>query len=217
MVGAVNKRPSGSALPPASQTPLPSAPASSEAGCPALSPWSLPQPSEGRDRSVEVEGVLRVGSREVSPPPSLRSVGGEGEGECAARALASAGDSAASSLPGEGVAGLSRSQESLVLADPIPVASSSPPGSDRRSRCGGKGGSTGDRSRSRSSRLSPPWGRASREEHLGARSRYRGASVWSWESRSRSTMDESALAVTCHAPLLPVCGLVAPGRGLLML
>ena len=67
-----------------------------------------------------------VGSREVSPPPSLRSVGGEGG--CAARALASAGagDSAASSLPGEGVAGSLRSQESFVLADPDPVASSRP-------------------------------------------------------------------------------------------
>ena len=50
---------------------------SSEAGRPALPPWSLPPPSERRDRLGEVEGVLHVGSREVSPPPSLRSVGGE--------------------------------------------------------------------------------------------------------------------------------------------
>ena len=31
----------------------------------------------------------------------------------------------------------------------------------------------------------------------------------------RSCVDESALAVTRHAPLLPVCGLVVPGCGLL--
>ena len=31
----------------------------------------------------------------------------------------------------------------------------------------------------------------------------------------RGHMDESALAVTRHAPLLPICSLVAPGRGLL--
>ena len=31
----------------------------------------------------------------------------------------------------------------------------------------------------------------------------------------RSRMDENALAVTHHAPLLPMCGLVAPSHGLL--
>ena len=31
----------------------------------------------------------------------------------------------------------------------------------------------------------------------------------------RGRVYESALTVTCHAPLLPMCGLVAPGRGLL--
>ena len=58
-----------------------------------------------------------MGSREVSSPPSHGSLGGGGE---VARALASGGasDSAASPLPWVGVAGSSRSQESLVLADP---------------------------------------------------------------------------------------------------
>ena len=61
-------RPRGSFLTPASQTPPPSALTSSEASRPALPPRSLPSqslppPSEGRDRSGEVEGVHRVGSR----------------------------------------------------------------------------------------------------------------------------------------------------------
>ena len=76
--GCRKKRTSGFALPTASQTPPPSASASSEAGRPALPPRSLPPPSEWRARLGEVEGVLRVGSLKVSPPPSLRSVGGEG-------------------------------------------------------------------------------------------------------------------------------------------
>ena len=98
--GRRKKCPSGSALPPASQTPPPSASASSEAGRPVLPPQSLPPPSEGRDCSGEVEGVHRVGSCEVPLPSSLHSMGGEGGG--AARGLASvgAGNSAASSLPG---------------------------------------------------------------------------------------------------------------------
>ena len=101
------------------------------------------------------------------------------------RALASAGasDSAVSSFPGVGVAGSSCSQESLVLADPDPVVSSSPPGGDHRSCSGGREGFAGDRFRSRSSRLSPSRGRDSREEHRCARSRSRGARAWSWESR----------------------------------
>ena len=47
-----------------------------------------------------------------------------------------------------------------MLADPDPVASSSSP----KPRSGGRGAYTGDRSCSSSSGLSPPWGRASREE-----------------------------------------------------
>ena len=102
---------------------------------PCASPLVTPPPSEGREHSGEVEGVSRVVSCEVPPPSSLHSGGG------AVRALASAGmgDSAASSLPGEGVAGSSHSQESLVLADSDPVASSSSPGGDCRSRSGGRG------------------------------------------------------------------------------
>ena len=86
--GRYKKRPSGSALPPASQTPPPSVLASSEVLPPPATP---PSPSEGRGRSKEVEGVLRVGSREVSPSFSLHSAGGEGGEGGAARALASAG------------------------------------------------------------------------------------------------------------------------------
>ena len=100
----------------------PSASASSEAGLPVLPPQSLLTPSEGRDHSGEV-GVPHVGSCEVSPPPP--SVLGFGGGGGITRALASAGagNSAAYFLPWEGVAGSSRSQESLVLADPLPVQS----------------------------------------------------------------------------------------------
>ena len=114
-----------------------------------------------------MEGVFRVGSREV-PPPSSLSKGGEGRSTAGALASAGVGDSATSSLPGEGVAGSSRSQESLMLDDPVLVASSSSPGRDRRSRSRARGDSTGDRSRSRSSRLSPPRGRDAREGHRGA-------------------------------------------------
>ena len=155
--GCRKKSPSGSSLSPASQTPP---------------PRFLRKPDTWRFRlehtpfllrgvtARDVEGVLCVGSHEVS--------GGGGGAWASARALVSAGagDSAASSLPGVGVAGSSRSQESLVLADPDPVVSSSPPGGDRRSRTGGRGGSTGDRSRSCSSRLFPPRDRASREVSL---------------------------------------------------
>ena len=104
-----------------------------------------------------------------------------------ALASAGAGDSAASALPGEGVAGSSRPQESLVLADPDPdpVTSSSSPGGDRRSRSRWRGNSTRDRSR-----LSPPRVRAFREEHCCARSWSWGSRALSWESRSRS-MDHS--------------------------
>ena len=87
------------------------------------------------------KGVPRVGSREVSPP-SCHSVGGGGLDSVGAS------DSAASSLPGVGVVGSSRSQESLVLADPSPVASSVSAGCDCRSRSRKIGESTGDRSRS---------------------------------------------------------------------
>ena len=68
--------------------------------------------------------------------------GREGAG-ASASAGAGEGNSAASSLPGEGVAGSSRSQEFFVLADPVPVASSSSPGGDRQSCSWGRGDSTG--------------------------------------------------------------------------
>ena len=79
-------------------------------------------------------------------PPAIREGGGGGGGPVGVS------DSAASSLPGVGVAGSSRSQESPVLADPSPVASSVSAGRDCRSHTREIGGSTGDRSRS--SRLS---------------------------------------------------------------
>ena len=72
-----------------------------------------------------------MGSREVSPPPSCRSVGEERGGAARASASAGASDSAAFSLPGVGVAGSSRSQESPVLADPSLVDSSVSAGRDR--------------------------------------------------------------------------------------
>ena len=63
-------------------------------------------------------------------------------GGSAASALASGGarDSAASSLTGGGVAGSSLSQESLVIAGPVSVASSTSPARGRRSRSRGGGG-----------------------------------------------------------------------------
>ena len=85
--GHRKKRPSGSALPPAFQTPPPSASASSEAGCPALPPRSLPPPSEGRDRLGEVE-VSFAWVLVRSPLPLFC---GRRGGRGAARALASAG------------------------------------------------------------------------------------------------------------------------------
>ena len=185
----------------------PSASASLEAGRPVLPPWSLPPPFEGCDRSVKVVGVHGVGSREAPPPSSLQLKGGERGGAARALASAGAGDSATSSFPGEGVAGSSRSQqESLVLPDPDPVASSSSRRGDRRSCLAGRGETTGDRSHS--SRLAPPRGRASREERRCARSR-EVAHDWSRVSALaprtvRGRVDKSALAVIRHAPLLPV-------------
>ena len=133
-------------------------------------------------------------------------VGEEGGGR-ATRASASGGtsDLATSSLLGVGVAGSSRSQELLVLADPSPVASSVSAGCDRRSRSREIGESTGDRFRLRSSCSSPSRGRDSREGRRCARSQSGGsrdrsrrrrsfrcnssrspsARVWSRQSRSR--------------------------------
>ena len=133
-------------------------------------------------------------------------------------ALASAGvgDSAASSLPGEGVVGSSHSQESLVLDDSVPVASSSSPGCDCQSRLRGRGNSTRNRSSSRSSCLSP----------LGVRILVRGIAVPALGLEVIvpclgscalapltvcGRVDDSSLAVTLCDRLLPVCGLVAPG------
>ena len=71
---------------------------------------------------------------------------------------------------------------------------------------------TGVHSRLRSSRLSPSRGRDSREERRCARSQSRGLLT---PRTVRDRVDKGALAVTRHAPPLPVCGLGAPGRGLL--
>ena len=81
----LKKRPySGSrrnALPTAPPTLPASASASLEAGRPAPLPRPPTPPSEVRGRSGEMEGVPRMGFREVSfPPPSHRSVGEEGGG-----------------------------------------------------------------------------------------------------------------------------------------
>ena len=72
------KRPSGSVLTSAPPPVSPSASTSSQAGRLVPPPRSLPHPSKGRDCSGETEGVPRVGSREVSSPPSHRSRGGGG-------------------------------------------------------------------------------------------------------------------------------------------
>ena len=67
-------RPSGSVLPAAPSPLPPSASASLEAGRPSPPP-SPPSSllSEGRGWSGGSKGVSRVGSRDVSPPPSRKS------------------------------------------------------------------------------------------------------------------------------------------------
>ena len=152
--GSRKKRPSSSTLPSAPPALPSSASASSEAGRPPLVHLPLLQ------RGVAVRGSQRVAPawvlmRSPLPPPAVwwerRGWGGS-----SARASASGGvsDSAASSLPGVGVAGYSRLQESLVLANPSPVASSVSALCDHRSRSCESGESTGDHSRSLSSRSS---------------------------------------------------------------
>ena len=130
----------------------------------------LPPPSEGCDHTGETKGVPRVGSHDVSPPPSHCSVRGGGGGG-GASASAGASNSAASSLPGVGVAGSSHSRESPVLADPPSlVASSVSAGRDCRLCSHEIGGSTRDRSCSRFSHLSPSRGQDSREGRRCTRS-----------------------------------------------
>ena len=182
--GLRKSRPSGADLPTAPPTLPSSASASSEAGRPAPPPRPPTPPSEGRGRSRESEGIPRVGSREVSsPPPPTVLWGG------APRVLASGGasDSAVSSLPGVGVAGSFRSQESVVFAAPSSVASSASAERDHRSCSREVGGSTEDRYRSRSSWSSPSRGRDSCGEHRCAHSRSGWSRALSRESCSRST------------------------------
>ena len=141
-----------------------------------------------RQRGVAVRGSRRGASLALtlvrSPPPSsYSSVGG------APRVLASGGasDSAVSSLPGVGVAGSFRSQESVVFAAPSSVASSASAERDRRSCSREVGGSTEDRYHSRSSWSSPSRGRDSCGEHRCAHSRSGWSRALSRESCSRST------------------------------
>ena len=97
-----------------------------------------------------------MGSREVSSPPYRHLLGeewGGGGGGCSASV--GAGDLAATSLTGVGVAGSSCSQVSPVLADPSLVSSSVSAGRDLRSCFCKISESTGDRSHSCSSRSSP--------------------------------------------------------------
>ena len=189
---------------------------------PAPPPRPPTPPSEGRGRSGESEGVPYVGSHEVSSPPSRCSVGEEGVGAPRGpRLLGGTSGSAASSLTGVGVTGSSCSQESLVLADPSPVASSVSAGHDRRSRSREIREYTRGRSCSCSSRSYPSRGRDSREGRRCARLRSGGggrvtglASCALVPRTVCGLVDEGALAMTRHAPLLLVCGLGGPGPGL---
>ena len=70
-------------------------------------------------------------ARSSLPPPTVWWERREGGGAPRGYRLLQACDSDASSLPGVGIAGSSRSQESLVLADPSSVDSSVSAGSDR--------------------------------------------------------------------------------------
>ena len=112
-----------------------------------------------------------MGSRKAPPPPFLPLEGGERGSAAGALASGAVRDSAASSLTGGGIAVSSLSQESFVIADPVPVASSCSPAHVHRSQSKGKGDSTGDCPCSRSYRLFPPRGQDSREEHHSACSR----------------------------------------------
>ena len=138
-------------------------------------PQSLPPPSEGQPLGGD-GGCLLHGFSQGLPSP-LQPFDGRGEGGGGtARASDSAGASdSAASLPGVGVLGSSRSQDSLVLAGPSPVDFSVSAGGDRQSHSCEVGGFTRACSRSRSSRLSPSRGRDSREERCCARSRSRGS------------------------------------------
>ena len=159
----------------------PSASAPSRAEHPAPPPRSLPLLLMG----VTTRGRRRVSpARSLFPPPTIQweRRGGAPRGP---RLLRTRSDSAASTLPGVGVAASSRSQESLVLADPSPVDSSVSAGGDRRSPSPKIGGTTGDRFRSRSSCLSPLRDQDSHEEHCCARSLSRGSCDQSRKSRSR--------------------------------
>ena len=68
---------SGFALSTVPPTLSPSASASSEAGRPAPPPRPPAPTSEGHGHSGELEGVPCMGSREISSPPSCRSMGEE--------------------------------------------------------------------------------------------------------------------------------------------
>ena len=128
-------------------------------------------------------------ARPPLPPPA---VWWERRGGGGVRVLASGGtsDSAAASLLGVGVAGFSRSQESLVLAAPSSVASSVSAEGGHRSRSHEIRESTEDCSHSLSSWSSPSQGRDSREERRCARSWCGGLRDQSRELRYRS-MDRS--------------------------
>ena len=134
-----------------------------------------------RQRGVAVwgesESVPRVNSREVSSPPFHHSVGEREREKGGGGVLASgvASDSAASSLPGVGVAGSSCSQESLVLAAPSSVASSASADHDSQLRCCEVGGSIEDCSRSHSSRSFSSRGRDFCGERRCARLRSEGS------------------------------------------
>ena len=141
------------ALPTAPLPLPPSASASLEAGRPS----PPPPPSFRRAGLVGgVEGRLPRWLSWCLPSPSLTSQWGWGGGG-GTRVVASGGecDLAASSLPGVGVAGPSRSQESPVLTRSAPpsVDSSASVERDLRSRSSEVGGSSGGRSRSRSSQI----------------------------------------------------------------
>ena len=129
-----------------------------------------------------------------------------------AEASAGASDSAASSLPGVGVAGSSHSYESLVLADPdwwgLPAIQLAGSMAERvyrglvmstscptHSCVGWLVVSTESYSHYRSSHLSPSW-----VEIL-----VKSVTV------SALGLGDRALAVTRHASPLPACGLVDPG------
>ena len=208
------QRPSGSALSPVPQTTPPSASSSSEAGHPP--PLLL--------RGLVARGGGGGGGvpREAPPPSSLSLE----EAPRVPWLLGARGIRLPLPSRGGGVAGSSLSQKSLVIADPVPVASSAllPVAVGHGREGGGRLPATAP---ARAPLAYPPLGVGILERSIAVPTLGPGVTVACRVGRSPAprtvhglvdgaalAVTRPALAVTRPALLLPVCGLVAPGRSL---